>query len=70
LYRFRRDKRVNLTTATLTFDVKPVEKADNFVIRWDNRLEVSNHDIFSTKSGNIKDKYFESVVGVVVHTND
>jgi hypothetical protein len=70
LYQFRRDKRVNLTTATLTLDAKPVEGADNFIIRWDNRLEVSNHDIFATKKGAETEKYFESIVGVVVHTND
>ena len=51
-------------------DVKPVEDADNFVIRWDNRLEVSNHDIFTSKKGNGTEKYYESVLGVVVHTND
>jgi len=70
LYRFNRAEKVNLTTVTLTLDVKPVEDADNFVIRWDNRLEVSNQDIFANKSGNSTEKYYESVLGVVVHTND
>ncbi|HTM44805.1 MAG TPA: outer membrane beta-barrel protein, partial [Polyangiaceae bacterium] len=51
LYRYNNVKRVNTGTVTATLDLKPIEKSDNLVIRWDNRIEASNHDIFANKSG-------------------
>jgi hypothetical protein len=70
LYRYNNVKRVNTGTVTATLDLKPIEKSDNLVIRWDNRIEASNHDIFANKSGTGTQKYFESVLGVVVKTNN
>ncbi len=36
----------NVVTVTGTLDFKPVEGSNNLVIRWDNRIETSNRDIF------------------------
>jgi hypothetical protein len=57
---------VTLQTITGTFDIKPAA-SENFVLRWDNRIEMSSEDIFVNKDSEGTDKWFTSVLGVVVH---
>ncbi len=55
----------NVQTFTLTFDVKPLD-TDNLIVRWDNRFEKGSDDIFADQENKATDKFFGSVVGVVV----
>jgi hypothetical protein len=67
----------NLITATVTLDYKPLPETPNLIIRWDNRFEKSNQDVFGDDVGNVldddddtfKDTWFQSVIGVVVTTS-
>jgi putative OmpL-like beta-barrel porin-2 len=59
----------NLVTVTGTLDFKPVSGSNNLVIRWDNRIETSNEDIFFNRSGNETNVWFTSVLGFVVSTD-
>jgi putative OmpL-like beta-barrel porin-2 len=64
----------NLGTITGTLDFKPVPGSSNLIIRWDNRLEFSNKDIFFNRSPDDTavpntDVWFGSVLGVVVTTD-
>lgn len=59
----------NVVTVTGTLDFKPVEGSDNLIIRWDNRIETSNEDIFFNRSSNETNVWFGSVLGVVVTTD-
>jgi hypothetical protein len=59
----------NVVTVTGTLDFKPVEGSNNLVIRWDNRIETSNRDIFFNRSSNESNVWFGSVLGVVVTTD-
>lgn len=59
----------NVTTGTLTLDLKPIPDKDNLVIRWDNRIESSNAQIFTGKNNLPSYDWFSSTVGVVVHTD-
>jgi hypothetical protein len=54
----------NLMTGTLTFDLKPI--GENLVIRWDNRIEHANNDIFFNRDREQTATWFNSVLGVVV----
>lgn len=54
----------NLVTGTLTLDTKPVPGVDNFVVRWDNRVEGASHRIFTTGT-DPKPTWFSSTIGVV-----
>ncbi len=56
----------NLYTATLTLEVKPHE---NFIIRWDNRIEASEEDIFYDLDNEATGTFMNSVLGLVVKTN-
>ncbi len=56
----------NLLTATLTLEAKPHE---NFIIRWDNRIEKSEEDIFYDLDNEGTDVFMNSVLGLVVKTN-
>lgn len=60
----------NVATVTATLDFKPIEGSNNLVIRWDNRFETSNEDIFFNRSSEETDVWFGSVLGVVVTTDD
>jgi hypothetical protein len=60
---------VGVTTLTGTLDLKPVEGSDNFILRWDNRLEMANEDVFFNKDSRPSDQWFASVVGAVITTN-
>ena len=56
-------------TVTGTLDFKPVDGSNNLVIRWDNRIETSNEDIFFNRSSNETNVWFGTVLGVVVTTD-
>jgi hypothetical protein len=59
----------NLVTVTGTLDFKPVHGSNNLIIRWDNRIETSNEEIFFNRSENPTKVWFGSVLGVVVTTD-
>lgn len=67
----------SLITATATLDYKPVADFPNLIIRWDNRFEKSNQDIFGDSRNDsldpddatFTDSWFQSVIGVVVTTS-
>ena len=59
----------NLITVTGTLDFKPVKGAANLIIRWDNRIETSNEDIFFNRSENPTNVWFGTVLGLVVTTD-
>jgi hypothetical protein len=66
---FPRTDQTNVVTITGTLDFKPVRGSNNLIIRWDNRLETSNRDIFFNRSSEESDVWFGSVLGVVVTTD-
>jgi hypothetical protein len=70
LYAFERAKDVKLVTVTGTLDFKPLSGSDNLVVRWDNRFESSSRQIFFDKDAQTSKGYFESVLGVVVKTDE
>ena len=55
----------NVLTGTGTLDFKP-GASGKLIIRWDNRFEKSNKDIFTDRNGAGKDTWFQSVLGFVV----
>jgi Putative beta-barrel porin-2, OmpL-like. bbp2 len=57
--------KTGIVTGTLTLDYKP---NPNVVLRWDNRIETADADIFFNGAGAATGSWFESVVGAVVHT--
>lgn len=59
----------NVFTLTGTLDFKPVHGSDALIIRWDNRIETSNRDVFFNRSSEESDVWFGSVLGVVVTTD-
>jgi hypothetical protein len=67
---FPSTEETNVVTVTGTLDFKPVRGSNNLVIRWDNRLETSNRDIFFNRSSSETDVWFGSVLGVVVTTDE
>lgn len=66
------DERWKLGTVTGTIDLRPVPSLQNFVVRWDNRYEKSNSDVFGDEMVNgeptFRDDWFSTTVGFVVHT--
>lgn len=58
---------VDVATGTVTFDVRPLGNS-NLVIRWDNRMEWSNKDIYANADGKGTGLWFTSVLGLVVNT--
>ncbi len=58
----------NLVTVTGTLDFKPIPGSSNLVIRWDNRIETSNEDIFFNREDEPEptNVWFGSTLGVVV----
>jgi hypothetical protein len=59
----------NVVTVTGTLDFKPVRGSNNLIIRWDNRIETSNEDVFFNRSEKPTNVWFGSVLGLVVTTD-
>src|SRR6185436_1402698 len=59
----------NVVTVTGTLDFKPVRGSNNLIIRWDNRIETSNEDVFFNRSEKPTNVWFGSVLGFVVTTD-
>ncbi len=66
---FPHTQQTNVVTVTGTLDFKPVRGSNNLVIRWDNRIETSNEDVFFNRSSEETNVWFGSVLGVVVTTD-
>ncbi len=66
---FPSTEETNVATVTGTLDFKPVEGSNNLVIRWDNRIEASNEELFFNRSSEATKVWFGSVLGVVVTTD-
>lgn len=66
---FPTTEQTNVVTVTGTLDFKPVDGSNNLIIRWDNRIETSNEDIFFNRSSNETNVWFGSVLGLVVTTD-
>jgi hypothetical protein len=66
---FPTTEQTNVVTVTGTLDFKPVDGSNNLIIRWDNRIETSNEDIFFNRSENETNVWFGSTLGVVVTTD-
>jgi hypothetical protein len=66
---FPTTEQTNVVTVTGTLDFKPVHGSNNLVIRWDNRIETSNEDIFFNRSRAETNVWFGSILGVVVTTD-
>ncbi|HWO07819.1 MAG TPA: porin [Polyangiaceae bacterium] len=66
---FPTTQQTNVVTVTGTLDFKPVKGSNNLVIRWDNRIETSNEEIFYNRSESETNVWFESILGVVVSTD-
>jgi hypothetical protein len=66
---FPTTQQTNVVTVTGTLDFKPVDGSNNLVIRWDNRIETSNEDIFFNRSSSATNVWFGSTLGVVVTTD-
>jgi hypothetical protein len=62
-------QQTNVVTVTGTLDFKPVRGSNNLIIRWDNRIESSNEDVFFNRSSNPTNVWFGSVLGFVVTTD-
>lgn len=62
----------DLITGTLTFDVKPIPDVENVVIRWDNRIEKANSEVYMKGDGdptNLSDTWFGTTIGVVAYAD-
>lgn len=70
LYGANPDDGTTVQTFTGTIDLKPLPERDNFVVRWDNRYERASEDIFLNTTNEATSGWFESVIGVVVKTNE
>jgi hypothetical protein len=66
---FPTTEQTNVVTVTGTLDFKPVDGSNNLVIRWDNRIETSNEEIFFNRSENSTNVWFGSILGLVVTTD-
>jgi hypothetical protein len=66
---FPTTEQTNVVTVTGTLDFKPVPGSNNLIIRWDNRIETSNEDIFFNRSSRETNVWFGSVLGLVVTTD-
>lgn len=61
--------RARLQTATLTVDLNPFEAVSGLAVRWDNRVEWSNRDLFVNTTEDPSRRWFGSTLGVVFHTD-
>jgi hypothetical protein len=60
----------DLWTGTLTFDVKPIPDVENVVVRWDNRIEVANSEVYLNTAGDETTKvWFGTVLGLVAYAD-
>jgi hypothetical protein len=66
---FPTTEQTNVVTVTGTLDFKPIDGSNNLVIRWDNRIETSNEDIFFNRQSAETNVWFGSTLGVVVTTD-
>jgi hypothetical protein len=66
---FPTTEQTNVVTVTGTLDFKPVDGSNNLVIRWDNRIETSNEELFFNRSENSTNVWFGSILGLVVTTD-
>jgi Putative beta-barrel porin-2, OmpL-like. bbp2 len=66
---FPSTQETNVVTVTGTLDFKPVHGSNNLIIRWDNRIETSNEDIYFNRSSEESNVWFGSILGVVVTTD-
>ena len=55
-----------LTTLTATLDIKPVPGSSALVIRPEVRYEVSSDKYFLDQDGELTDKFWTAMIGVVV----
>jgi hypothetical protein len=56
----------SLITGTLTLDLKPVPKVDNFVVRLDGRMEFASEDVYiNGDASDVTDMWTSVVLGVV-----
>jgi hypothetical protein len=60
---------VILHTITGTFDIKPIPGRDSLILRWDNRFERSSAELYEDIEALPTDRWFASVLGVVVKTD-
>ncbi|MEY4547294.1 MAG: hypothetical protein RL685_3489, partial [Pseudomonadota bacterium] len=68
--------RWRLFTVTLTTEIKPIAGVPNLILRWDNRWEESNQEVFGKDArrtadpgdDSYADVWFQTVLGVVVTT--
>jgi len=70
LAKFEGAEKVTVHTVTGTFDLKPIPKHDNLILRWDNRFEKANEAIYSNLEAKPSKRWFASVLGVVVKMDD
>ena len=62
---FGTDDDEHLITGTLTIDTKPTG-SENFVVRWDNRIESASEEVYGEIDGSGADPvWFSSTIGVV-----
>ena len=67
---FDPDDNENLVTGTLTLDLKPLPSHENFVVRWDNRIEGASEEVYTTNNpNNDTSLWFSSTVGVVAYAD-
>jgi hypothetical protein len=70
LYGLAGDGDESLMTGTVTLSVKPIEGVDNFIVRWDNRVEMASEEVYvDTDASDTTDTWFSSSVGVVIYSN-
>lgn len=56
----------SLITGTFTIDTKPVPGVENFIVRWDNRVEMASEEAYTNLANDdTTDTWFTSVIGVV-----
>jgi hypothetical protein len=60
----------SVNTLTATLDLKPIPERDNLIIRWDNRYEFSNQDVYRDTRDVPDSNWFASVLGVVVKMDE
>lgn len=60
----------NVQTVTGTIDLKPLPDRDNLIVRWDNRYEFANEEIFQNTTAEPAKGWFASVLGVVVKMDE
>jgi hypothetical protein len=60
----------NVQTVTGTLDLKPLPGRDNLIVRWDNRYEFANEEVFQNTTAEPAKGWFASVLGVVVKMDE